>query len=92
MTSHSSRLGLAHFQQNRPVAACRERPLTGREPDVRASLRRNAYKGAPQEEAGREARLVLVRLTIRVLLQGQFLSGPRTENSTDLGAIDRALV
>jgi len=30
-------------------------------------------------------------LTIRVLLQGQFLFGPRTENSADLGAIYRAL-
>jgi len=46
----------------------------------------------PQKKAGREVRLVLVRLTIRVLLQVEFLSGPRTENSADLGAIDRALV
>ena len=30
--------------------------------------------------------------TIRVLLQVKFLSGPRTQNPTDLAAVDRALV
>jgi len=45
-----------------------------------------------KKQAGREVRLVLVRLTIRVLLQVELLSGPRTENSTDLGSIDRAFV
>jgi hypothetical protein len=60
--------------------------------DVGASPGRRAYAGVPQKKAGREARLVLVRSTIRVLLQGKFLSGPRTENSADLDAIDRGLV
>ncbi len=44
------------------------------------------------KKAGREVRLVLVRLAVRALLQVEFLSGPRTENSTDLSAIDRALI
>jgi len=47
---------------------------------------------ATEQQAGREARLVIVRLTIRVLLQVKFLSGPRTQNSPDLAAVDRALV
>jgi hypothetical protein len=53
---------------------------------------RRACTGAPQKKAGREVRLVLVRVTIRLLLQVEFLSGPRTENSADLGAIHRAFV
>ena len=48
--------------------------------------------GHAAKKAGREVRLVFVRLTIRVLLQVELLSGPRAENSTDLGAIDRAFV
>lgn len=43
-------------------------------------------------QAFRQALEQRLRLTIRVLLQLEFLSGPRTENSTDLGAIGRALV
>jgi len=54
--------------------------------------RRGLHRRASDKEAGREARLVLVRLTIHVLLQGQFLFGPRTENSAGLGGIYRALV
>jgi hypothetical protein len=55
-------------------------------------LDRKASTRACHKKAGREVRLILVRLTIRVLLQVEFLSRPRTENSTDLGAIDRALI
>lgn len=51
--------------------------------------RTQACTGAATEKAGREVRLVLV-VTIRLLLQVEFLSGPRTENSADLAAIDRA--
>src|ERR1700731_3120176 len=33
-----------------------------------------------------------VCVTVRVLLQVEFLSGPRTQNSSDLATVDRALV
>jgi hypothetical protein len=45
-----------------------------------------------RDEAGREARLAIVCLMIRVLLQVKFLSGPRTQNSPDLAAVNRGLV
>lgn len=54
-----------------------------------SAARTQACTGAATEKAGREVRLVLV-VTIRLLLQVEFLSGPRTENSADLAAIDRA--
>ena len=64
-----------------------------RHAEVPYSPGRKAYTSpGTEQEAGGEARLPIVRSTIRVLLQGKFLSGPRTENSADLGAIDRALV
>jgi hypothetical protein len=44
------------------------------------------------DEAGREARLAIVCLMIRVLFQVKFLSCPRTQNSPDLAAVNRALV
>jgi hypothetical protein len=75
--------------QQPPAAACGE----GR---FRVGIFRFWTSASPHgratEKAGREVRLVLVRVTIRLLLQVEFLSGPRTENSADLAAIDRAFV
>lgn len=44
------------------------------------------------EKSRARARLVIVHKTIRVLLEVELLSGPRTQNAPDLGAVNRALV
>ena len=44
------------------------------------------------EKSRARARLVIVHKTIRVLLEIKLLSGPRTQNAPDLGAVNRALV
>ena len=51
---------------------------------------RKSYAIEQKSRAGGPA--FYVWLTIRVLLQVKFLSGPRTQNSSDLAAVDRALV
>ena len=51
-----------------------------------------AHRRATEQKAGRETRLPIVRFAIRVLLQLKFLSGPRSQNSPDRAAVDRALV
>ena len=50
------------------------------------------HRRAIEQKAGREARLVIVYKTIRVLLEVKLLSGPRTQNAPDLGAVNRVLV
>ena len=70
--------------------------LTAQLPGARLNLpcahRSQAAHVLASVETGREARLPIVRLTIRVLLQLKFPSGPRTQNSPDLGAVNRTLV
>ena len=47
---------------------------------------------AEQQEAGRKARLPLLRSQVPVLFQIKFLARPRTHYSPDLAAVDRTLV